>query len=163
MIGGAISGNGIVRVIVRALGPTLGQFGVPNVLADPTLELHDANGSIIASNNNWQDTQPAEIQASGFALPTHLRQRLLFPSYRLIPLPSCAAKTIPPAMPCSKSTLFHNHAVVRRRRIYENSSCGRRAGASKRPTFRITLRIASFHTASELKIGAVYHVTNSQM
>jgi len=33
MIGGFISGNGIVRVIVRALGPTLSQFGVPNVLA----------------------------------------------------------------------------------------------------------------------------------
>src|SRR5205823_9044957 len=35
MIGGFISGNGIVRVIVRALGPTLTKFGVPNVLADP--------------------------------------------------------------------------------------------------------------------------------
>ena len=69
MIGGFISGNGIVRVIVRALGPTLTQFGVPNVLADPTLELRDGNGTLIASNDNWQDSQQAEIQASGKAPP----------------------------------------------------------------------------------------------
>src|SRR5260370_40604575 len=65
MIGGFISGDGIVRVIVRALGPTLSQFGVPNVLADPTLELRDGNGFLISSNDNWQDSQQAEIQASG--------------------------------------------------------------------------------------------------
>jgi hypothetical protein len=69
MIGGFISGDGIVRVIVRALGPTLTQFGVPNVLADPTLELRDGNGNLITSNDNWQDSQQAEIQASGFAPP----------------------------------------------------------------------------------------------
>ena len=67
MIGGFISGNGIVRVIVRALGPTLSQFGVPNVLADPILEVRDGNGFLLASNDNWKDAQQAEIQASGFA------------------------------------------------------------------------------------------------
>ena len=69
MIGGFISGNGIVRVIVRALGPTLTQFGVPNVLADPVLDLRDAQGNSIGTNDNWADTQQAEIQASGFAPP----------------------------------------------------------------------------------------------
>jgi hypothetical protein len=69
MIGGFISGNGIVRVIIRALGPTLSQFGVTNVLADPMLELHDGDGALLASNDNWADTQQAEIQASGFAPP----------------------------------------------------------------------------------------------
>lgn len=69
MIGGFISGNGQAKVIVRALGPTLSQFGVNNVLADPTLELRDGNGSLLASNDNWADTQQAEIQASGFAPP----------------------------------------------------------------------------------------------
>ncbi len=69
MIGGFISGNGIVRVIVRALGPTLSQFGVPNVLADPTLDVRDAQGTSLATNDNWADTQQAEIQASGFAPP----------------------------------------------------------------------------------------------
>jgi hypothetical protein len=69
MIGGFISGNGIARVIVCALGPTLSQSGVPNVLADPMLELHDGNGTLITSNDNWADTQQAEIEASGFAPP----------------------------------------------------------------------------------------------
>ncbi len=69
MIGGLISSTGNVKVLVRALGPTLTQFGVPNVLADPTLELHDANGALIASNDNWQDTQKTAIQASGLAPP----------------------------------------------------------------------------------------------
>ena len=69
IIGGFISGNGQAKVIIRALGPTLSQFGVPNVLADPTLEVHDGNGVTIASNDNWMDTQEAEIQASGFAPP----------------------------------------------------------------------------------------------
>ena len=69
MIGGFISGDVMVRVIVRALGPILSAFGAPNVLADPTLELRDLDGTLITSNDNWKDTQQAEIQASGKALP----------------------------------------------------------------------------------------------
>src|SRR5262249_62182354 len=62
--------------ISRALGPELGQFGVPDPLQDPTLELHDGNGGLIASNDNWQTTiiggiithdQVQEIQDSGYA------------------------------------------------------------------------------------------------
>jgi WD40-like Beta Propeller Repeat len=79
MIGGAISGNGIVKVIVRVLGPTLAQLGVLNVLADPTLELHDANGAVIASNDNWQDTQQADIQATGLAPPNPLESAIVLP------------------------------------------------------------------------------------
>ena len=41
---------------MRAIGPELTQFGVPNALADPTLELHDSTGALIASNDNWQHT-----------------------------------------------------------------------------------------------------------
>jgi len=77
MIGGFISGNGAVNVIARALGPTLTQFGVPNVLADPTLELRDVNGTLIASNDNWKDTQQAEIQASGFAPPNAVESAII--------------------------------------------------------------------------------------
>jgi hypothetical protein len=77
MIGGFICGNGTVNVIVRALGPALTQFGVPNVLADPTLELRDANGILIASNDNWQDSQQAEIQASGYAPPNAVESAIL--------------------------------------------------------------------------------------
>ena len=57
MIGGFIvQGPGTKRVIIRAIGPELGQFGVPDPLQDPTLELHDGNGALIASNDNWQTT-----------------------------------------------------------------------------------------------------------
>ena len=51
-----MQGNGPKRVIIRAIGPELTQYGVPNVLADPTLELHDCTGALIASNDNWQHT-----------------------------------------------------------------------------------------------------------
>ena len=57
IIGGFIvQGTQSRRVIVRAIGPELSQYGVPNELADPTLELHDAEGALIASNDNWQHT-----------------------------------------------------------------------------------------------------------
>jgi hypothetical protein len=77
MIAGVISGDGIVKVIVRALGPTLMQFGVNNVLADPTLEVHDVQGNLLASNDNWKDTQQAEIQASGKAPPNDLESAII--------------------------------------------------------------------------------------
>jgi hypothetical protein len=77
MIGGFIvQGTTPKRVIIRAIGPELGQFGVPDPLQDPTLELHDANGALIGSNDNWQTTiiggvithdQVQEIQDSGYA------------------------------------------------------------------------------------------------
>jgi hypothetical protein len=57
MIGGFIvQGTEPKRVIVRAIGPELTQYGVPNVLNNPTLELHDSTGALIASNDNWPHT-----------------------------------------------------------------------------------------------------------
>jgi hypothetical protein len=77
MIGGFIvQGTQPKRVILRAIGPELTQYGVPNVLADPTLELHDSTGALIASNDDWQHTiidgiitedQVRDIQDSGHA------------------------------------------------------------------------------------------------
>ena len=64
------------KVLIRAIGPDLSQYGIPNALANPTLELHDGTGALIASNNNWATTiiggiitsnQVHEIQASGYA------------------------------------------------------------------------------------------------
>jgi hypothetical protein len=52
-------------VIVRALGPSLGSAGVMNPLADPTLELHNSNGSLIASNDDWRSDQESAIIATG--------------------------------------------------------------------------------------------------
>jgi hypothetical protein len=66
MIGGVIVvGSEPQKVIVRALGPSLGKAGVMGPLRDPTLELHDSDGNLIASDDNWRDTQEAEILATG--------------------------------------------------------------------------------------------------
>ena len=73
MIGGLIAGPtsaGSGRVLVRAIGPSLTSFGVPNALQNPMLELHDSNGGLIASNNDWRDTQQLAIEATGIA-PTN--------------------------------------------------------------------------------------------
>ena len=66
MIGGVIVvGAAPQRVIVRVIGPSLGNVGVTGALQDPALELHDDNGTVIASDDNWRDTQEAEISATG--------------------------------------------------------------------------------------------------
>ena len=71
VIAGFTLGNnsGNDRLLVRGLGPSLGAAGVPNVLANPILELRDSNGALLASNDNWQDNcaQAAEITAAGLA------------------------------------------------------------------------------------------------
>ena len=78
LIGGFMSsgGNGSLQVIIRALGPTLTQFGVNGALADPTLALVNSNGSVIASNDNWQNTQREVIQTTGFAPPNDLESAI---------------------------------------------------------------------------------------
>jgi hypothetical protein len=53
---------------VRALGPSLSAAGVANALPDPALELHNANGVTLQSNNDWQQgPDAATIQSKGFA------------------------------------------------------------------------------------------------
>jgi cyclophilin family peptidyl-prolyl cis-trans isomerase len=69
MIGGVIVTDD-KTVLVRTLGPTLTQFGLANVLADPALELRNAQGTLVDSNDNWQTSpQKTQIQATGFAPP----------------------------------------------------------------------------------------------
>jgi uncharacterized protein GlcG (DUF336 family) len=66
LIGGfIISGDQPKRVIIRAIGPSLVPFGVGSALADPTLELRGPTGALLAMNDNWQDSQQAEIEATG--------------------------------------------------------------------------------------------------
>jgi hypothetical protein len=73
MIGGFILGgnNNPTRIAVRALGPSLSAFGLANVLADPTLELHNANGTTLISNDDWQSdsTSAGQLNANGLGLP----------------------------------------------------------------------------------------------
>ena len=68
LIGGFITSGPTEVVVVRGLGPSLGQSGVPTPLADPLLSIHDANGAQIASNDDWQDDpNSAAIQSYGLA------------------------------------------------------------------------------------------------
>jgi hypothetical protein len=54
-------------VLVRGLGPSLANFNVPQVLADPLLEIRSANGSIVQANDNWRIPQQNSIEATGLA------------------------------------------------------------------------------------------------
>ena len=80
LIGGFITGNkiGATRVAVRALGPSLQQFGIANPLPDPRLELRNANGALLASNDNWQSdaSQAALISSYGLAPPNNLESAI---------------------------------------------------------------------------------------
>ena len=62
MIGGFIVGGG-ARVVVRAVGPSLSDQGIPGALQDPTLQLVDANGAAVRANDNWKSDQQAELEA----------------------------------------------------------------------------------------------------
>lgn len=67
MIGGVIAGganNADVRVLIRGIGPSLANAGIQGALLDPTLDLADANGTLVRQNDDWQDTQADEIQAT---------------------------------------------------------------------------------------------------
>jgi hypothetical protein len=81
MIGGfIILGDEPQKVIVRAMGPSL---PVAGKLADPVLELHNPDGSTLASNDNWRSTQESEIMDTGIP-PTN-------------DLESAIVATLPPA------------------------------------------------------------------
>jgi hypothetical protein len=60
MIGGFIVGGaGNAKVVVRAIGPSLTNFGITTALGDPTLTLYDKNGSAVVTNDNWADDPSA--------------------------------------------------------------------------------------------------------
>jgi hypothetical protein len=73
MIGGFILGNSstATNVVVRGIGPSLKRFMLIDVLDDPTLQLHDANGALLIANDNWQDdpVSAAQLTARGLGLP----------------------------------------------------------------------------------------------
>ena len=77
VIGGFIIGGNVGRkLVIRALGPSLTKFDLIG-LPDPTLEVHDATGAIIATNDNWMDTQETDILASGLAPSVELESAIL--------------------------------------------------------------------------------------
>jgi hypothetical protein len=71
MIGGFIlqGGGGATQIVLRAIGPSLSAFGITNPLSDPILELHDANGGTVASNDDWKSSpDAATLQRLNFQL-----------------------------------------------------------------------------------------------
>lgn len=64
MIAGFVVTDAPKRVLIRAIGPSL---PLPETLGDPVLNLHNSNGDVIASNNNWRDSQQQDIAATGIA------------------------------------------------------------------------------------------------
>ncbi len=80
MIGGMIVvGTAPANVLIRAIGPSLVNFGVPNALPDPTLELRDGNGILLAFNDDWETDQQTQIIATGLA-PAHIRESAILRS-----------------------------------------------------------------------------------
>lgn len=79
MIAGIIiePSSGLTRIVARALGPSLVAAGISNPLPDPVLELHDGQGAVIASNDNWRDGEPDALVAVGLA-PSNDKESALF-------------------------------------------------------------------------------------
>lgn len=78
MIAGfVIQDGGSKRYLIRALGPTLSQFGVTETLANPALEIKAAGGALIGANDDWQVAQANEIAATGFAPPSSLEPAII--------------------------------------------------------------------------------------
>jgi hypothetical protein len=81
MIGGFILGGeeGPARIVIRGIGPSLQNFGLNNVLADPAVELHDSNGASIVANDDWQSdpVSAAQLMANGLA-PSNSKEAAIF-------------------------------------------------------------------------------------
>lgn len=76
LIGGFIVEGEAKQILVRVRGPSLADFGVSGTLEDPYVELYDAAGQLIATNDNWQDHLQAG-QISAALLPTDPRESVL--------------------------------------------------------------------------------------
>lgn len=79
-VGFTIEGFDPKRVLIRAIGPSLGTFGVPNAVADPELVLFDASAARLDSNDNWGGS-PTLVSAfasiAAFFLPANSRDAAL--------------------------------------------------------------------------------------
>ena len=78
-IGGfIITGSAPKHILLRAIGPSLAQSGIPNVLADPVMELHGQSGFVTLTNDNWRDdpVQEAAIIATGIPPSNNLESAI---------------------------------------------------------------------------------------
>jgi hypothetical protein len=112
VIAGFILGNhtGNDRIVVRGIGPSLTAAGVANALANPTLELHDGNGVLLASNNDWQDNpaQAAELTAAGLAPTNNLESGI--------------AATLPPGLYTALLAGLNNGAGIGLVEVYDRGA-----------------------------------------
>jgi PKD repeat protein len=70
LIGGFFAGPqtaAVTGVVFRAIGPSLTKFGVPQAMQDPMIEIHDRDGTTIASNDDWESSQKSDIEGVGLA------------------------------------------------------------------------------------------------
>lgn len=78
LIGGTIIGGTDPKtVVVRAIGPSLGAFGITNPLSDPTLELHDSDGAIVQSNDDWEQGPDAQAITDQGLAPSNAKESAL--------------------------------------------------------------------------------------
>jgi hypothetical protein len=101
------TGNG--SIVVRGLGPSLAAAGVANALADPMLELRDGNGTLLVTDNNWQDNpaQAAELTASGLAPSSNLE--------------SAIAAALPPGLYTALLSGMNNSAGIGLVEVYDRA------------------------------------------
>jgi sugar lactone lactonase YvrE len=66
-----------IKVVIRALGPSLADAGIVDPLADPALEVRDASGTLVAFNNNWQDASDAQKVTNTVLQPTNPNESAL--------------------------------------------------------------------------------------
>jgi hypothetical protein len=77
LIGGFIVQNGSVKVVVRAIGPSLAAFGITNALPDTTLQLRNQSGTIVRENDDWMSSQQAELVGTGLQPSNNLEAALV--------------------------------------------------------------------------------------
>ena len=79
MIGGFFVSGVTTKILLRAIGPSLTAFGVPNAVQDTTLELHNGNGATIGSNDDWRTDQEQAIKDTTIP-PTDNRESAILQS-----------------------------------------------------------------------------------
>lgn len=118
LIGGIITGpgSGGTDVILRAIGPSLQQSGVEQALADPVLELRNADGELLARNDNWRDNPDQALQVTAAGIPPR------------DDLESAIAVKLPPGASTAILRSFDANAGVALVEVYDLGSGTRSAG-----------------------------------
>jgi hypothetical protein len=99
-----ISGDAPKKIVARGIGPSLTGSGVSGVLADPVLDLRDANGATILLNDNWREGQRSEIEGTVYEPKNNLESAIVATLQRALTPQSSPAKAIPQVSDSWRST-----------------------------------------------------------